>query len=341
MSAIKTGCIVQGDMRRGTNETLAVLADHFDILILSTWKQDEPKVPDGNFDLILNDVPPCKGQAHRNYQRTGVDAGLKLAEKLGCNYVLKWRTDMMPTKFDVGKMLKMSHYNISDGVPSRIVMCDFRNLTINPDWFSTIPDFFAFGHIDMIKMLWSAEGFDFLKPINPPKDMIKDLYGQWDYKDPRLFPPEAELYANFKSRLMKKTNRSLNHISIAREYLYLVDYRKFGICWFAPDRGFRPIGVTYRYPWWTESVWKGKRPVIDIPGPPSTKYLWEKVSNKLRKFSKKRDCLEQHIWLSKYRGEKISLLKKTSQTIGCCWLNILSGLLMKLWRTVQLYTKFR
>jgi hypothetical protein len=57
----------------------------------------------------------------------------------------------------------------------------------------------------------------------------------------------------------------------------IVDYRKFGICWFAPDRGFRSIAATYRYPWWTESVWKGAKPFVVAPGVPRKKYLWQKI----------------------------------------------------------------
>jgi hypothetical protein len=107
-------------------------------LILSTWKEDAPKIPNGNFEVILNEFPPCKGHAHRNYQRLGVNSGLKLAQKLNCNYVLKWRTDMLPTKLDLHKLLEMSQYNVPQDVSSRIVTCDFRNMSFDPDWFSII-----------------------------------------------------------------------------------------------------------------------------------------------------------------------------------------------------------
>jgi hypothetical protein len=346
LSGIKTACVVQGNIRRGTRETMAALAGHFDILILSTWKEDKSKLPDGRFEVILNEVPHCKGQAYRNCQRLGTDAGLNLAEKLGCNYVLKWRTDMLPTKLDVNRLLCMSQYNVPQDVSSRIVMCDFRNMSVDPDWFSSIPDFFAFGHIDMIKMLWSADGFDFLMPINPPEEMKRDLDIQWFNGDIdkacTIFPPEAELYANFKSRLMKKTARQLNHTTIAREYLYLADYRKFGICWFAPDQGFRPIGITYRYPWWTESVWKGDKSFVissEILQNPQ-KYVWQKkVAYELRKFSRKRSYLEQQIWLNAYQGKKDFLLKRLLLSLKYFWLNTASNILMKVWRMLQTLTK--
>lgn len=345
-SEIKTACIVQGNIRRGTKETMAALDGHFDVLILSTWKDDESKLPEGRFEVILNEMPHCKGQAYRNYQRLGVDAGLKLAKKLSCNYVLKWRTDMLPTKLDVNRLLDMSQYNVPQDISSRIVLCDFRNMSVQPDWFSSIPDFFAFGHIDMINMLWSADGFDLRMPLNPPNEMKKDLDIQWFYKDIEkagcYFPPESELYANFKSRLVKKTARQLDHTTIAREYLYLLDYRKFGICWFAPDEGFRPIGVMYRYPWWTESVWKGAKPFVissELLRNPQ-KYLWQKkVAYKLRKFSKKRSLLEQQMWLDKQQGKKPPLLRMVSMSLKYIWLDTVSNILMKFWRMMQVLTK--
>lgn len=341
-SKIKTACIVQGNMRRGTEEAMAALTGRFDVLILSIWKEDECKVPPGGgrFELILNEVPNCEGQAHRNYQRVGVSSGLKLAEKLNCNYILKWRTDMLATELDVNKLLKMSQYNVPDEVPSRIVMCDFRNMSVNPDWFSSIPDFFAFGHIDMIKMLWSDDGFDSQMPVNPPEEMKRELGIdiQWFYKDMRktcaVFPAESELYAHLKSRLMRKTARELTHPIIAREYLYLLDHRKLRICWFAPDEGFRSIGVVYRYPWWTESVWKGAKAFV-ISSEFPKKYLWRKVGRKLSGFVKKRSCLEQQMWLDAYQGKKDSWLKRIPLNLKYFWLNTVSYVLMKIWRALQ------
>ncbi len=134
--AEKIACVVQGDIRRGTVEVLNPVARHFDVVILSTWKSDEQKVPPGNFKLILNDKPLHYGATNRNMQRRTASAGITLAESLGCTHVMKLRTDMLPTRLDMQKMLTWTHFNVPDGIPSRIVTCAFRNISVEPDWFS-------------------------------------------------------------------------------------------------------------------------------------------------------------------------------------------------------------
>ena len=170
----KTACVVQGNIRRGAEEVLREVRRHFDVVILSTWRDEEGSVPSGDYELVLIDMPEAPGFSHRNYQRKGTCAGILKAEELGCTHVLKWRTDMLPTRLDVNELLSWSDYKVPEGVPSRLVTCAFRNLSVQPDWFSSIPDLFAFGHIDILKMLWGEERIDFSKKMNPPEQMLRE-----------------------------------------------------------------------------------------------------------------------------------------------------------------------
>jgi hypothetical protein len=175
MERVYTCAVVQGNLRRGSDEVLACLTSHFDRVILSTWDDENPdKIPKGNFEVVLNKKPLVPGYSHRNFQRLSTAAGLRRAEELGATHVLKWRTDMLPTKLDVQQLLKWSTYEVPPGFDSRLVTCAFRNLTVSQDWFSTIPDYFAFADIRLMKLLWGEESFDFSRNMNVPEDMAKE-----------------------------------------------------------------------------------------------------------------------------------------------------------------------
>lgn len=265
---VKTACVVQGDMRRGVDDVLKQAARTFDVVVLSTWKNDEAKIPAGDFQIVLSEKPEHLGATNRNLQRKSTAAGLALAESLGCTHVMKLRTDMLPVQLDVEKLLKQAHWNVPDGFPSRIVTSAFRNITVDPDWFSTIPDLFSFGSIEMMKLLWGDFEFDYSRDMNIPARMVTECGVEWK-KEPEAigtFCPEAELYAHFKDRLERLLNRSIDHTSIAKQLLYLIDHESLGMCWFDPSQGFRSVVQALEHPWWTEQQWRGGRPVMSARG---------------------------------------------------------------------------
>ncbi len=79
---------------------------HFDYVILSTWMGEESKVTFDKVEVLYNSYPEAPGISHRNYQRLSSANGLRLAKSLGAEYVLKWRTDLLPTSFDLNYLLK-------------------------------------------------------------------------------------------------------------------------------------------------------------------------------------------------------------------------------------------
>lgn len=263
----KTGCVIQGNVRYGFDEVLAAMKHHFECVVLSTWKSEKSKVPQGKFELILNDHPPNNGISNRNLQRISTIAGLKCAESLGCEYVLKWRTDMLPTSLDCDELLRIVNYKVPADVPSRVMMSAFRNLSIYPDWFSSFPDLYAFGHIDMIKLLWNHGEFDFSLPFNIPPAMLAQedieltedhrlLLQKQDVTD--CYNAHAELYAFFKDGLQEYLGRRIEHSEIARDYLYPMNHERLKICWFRADKKlkFRSIGQVSYIPWLTEKAWR-------------------------------------------------------------------------------------
>ena len=291
-------------MRRGTDEVLACMARHFDRVILSTWEDENPdKIPKGDFEVILNKKPPVPGYSHRNFQRLSTAAGLRLAEEWGATHVLKWRTDMLPTKLDVRQLLGWSTYEVPPGLDSRLVTCAFRNLTVNQDWFSTIPDYFAFADMKLMKLLWGDESFDYSQDMNIPEEMIIEYGKSWCERTDALglFCPEAELYAIFRSRLQKQFRRKLTHFEIAKQHMRLFNHRRLGICWFGEQGNFRSITQALQHPWWSESVWKRGKPINVECGYPETTWLQKFKRKHITRLVIRYEQYMQQKWYETYR----------------------------------------
>ena len=276
-SQLKVACIVQGDLRVPVGPILAELAKHCNTVILSTWDDQTLALPQdhGACHVILNAKPFAAGLTNRNFQRKSTAAGLALAEKLGCTHVLKWRTDMLPTRLNLDDLLAWSRFPAHVGFPGRIVMSAFRNLSMRPDWFSSFPDHFAFGEIEALKLLWGDEGFDYSRPYNLPYRMIEELgltftaadqlvFESKVYDPAIVFDAHVELYASFKDRWQQATGRPWTHREIARDLLYMIDHQRLGICWLktAGYTRYRSILRATAVPWWTEKRWRQHRPPV-------------------------------------------------------------------------------
>ncbi|WP_114638104.1 hypothetical protein [Polynucleobacter necessarius] len=265
---MRIGCVIQGDIRRGTPYVIDELSKKFDFTVLSTWANEDSYIPAGNYSVIRNEKPPNGGISNRNFQRLSSAKGVQEAKAFGCDYILKWRTDMLPSFLDLNILLEWAQYKVPDGVESRIVMPAFRNLSVDPDWFSSIPDLFAFGHTQEMEMLWGDIGFDYALSMNMPKQMSMELMKIFPSTSDlsELYCSESELYAIYKSRLQSKLGRSLDHREIAVNYFRLFDYRRLGIFWFGKSSGFRSVGQAWEHPWWSEADWKSGKVSAVAPG---------------------------------------------------------------------------
>lgn len=298
----KTACVIQGNIRQGFPQILSEITKHFDVVILSMWENEREKLLAGNYEVVLSKEPENPGYTHRNYQRVGTYAGIVRAMDLGCTHVLKWRTDMLPTKLDVTQLLHWSKYKVPAGFSSRVVTCSFRNLTVEPDWFSSIPDLFAFADIEMMKLLWGVEGFDFSKSMNVPEEMILECGTDWltEPNHSETFCAESELYAHFKNRLQKKVGSNLGHRKIATNFMRLIDHRRLGICWFAADKSFRSIPQALELPWWTEKIWDQGNPKVIGKGYPK-RFFSRQVWRFLKRLVIRREVWQQNRWYQDFQ----------------------------------------
>jgi hypothetical protein len=256
---MKTACIIQGDIRVETDLVISEMLNHFDIVILSTWIGEKIKIKHNiNVVMLFNDKPVASGITNRNYQRFSTARGLEKAKALNCDYVLKWRTDMLPTNLNVQQLIQWSAFDLQNKMPSRLVTSSFRNLTVYEDWFSSVPDLFTFGHIDMMHLLWGDFDFDYSKDMNIPIQMIIDEGREWTLKNNAgyVYCAETELYAIFKNRLQNLLNTNVKHREIVINYFRLFNHKKLEIIWFDRKNGYRSIFQSLQVPWWSEKDWK-------------------------------------------------------------------------------------
>jgi hypothetical protein len=303
---VKTCAVVQGNIRNGTAEVLHCLSGLFDEVVLSTW-EGEPVEPlaRGRWTVVQSPKPDVPGYNHRNFQRLSTATGIRYAETVEATHVLKWRTDMLPTRLDVSQLLAWSAERVPQGLDSRVVTCAFRNLSVRQDWFSSIPDLFAFASIDVMRLLWDDTGFDYNQPMNVPAGMEKEHGSEWMTSHPdvaTLYCPESELYALFKARLQVATGRPWTHQEIAKDCMHLIDHMRLGICWFGSAGQYRSISQALQFPWWTERTWQNGKPVLAEWGYPETTWIQKMRRKHLTRWVSRREVRCEQEWHAAYRA---------------------------------------
>lgn len=307
-----TGCIVQGNCRPGTLLILLEMSKHFNHVYFSTWDDFlgfEDPLPN-NVEIIKNKYPSVKGFSNRNLQRLGVNSGLIACKKSGCEYVLKWRSDMLPTRLDVSELIKLSKEKQFPPFYSGIVAGVMRTRSVSPDWYSSVEDFYHFGTLEMIELLWSDSGIDYEKMFNPPSGMIIDLgddffrnmVGEGSY-----FCAEQELYAWFKYRLEIYLQTRLQHREIMKFFWVPIENSFLGVCWFGGRIGLKPLSLFFRpynpgiaSNWWTYETWRSyDRPVYNRQGLD----MWtikSRIASYLNFINLLKQIFEEFYWITLY-----------------------------------------
>jgi hypothetical protein len=268
LSGIKTGCVIQGNFRNGCDEVIRMMSKHFTYVVFSTWEYPISLgvVVPQNLHILINEKPEAAGLSNRNLQRVSSINGIRLLKTLGCSYIMKWRSDMLPTNIDISALILKS----SSGVPplgfGKLLTTTTRIRSVSPDWFSSISDFYHFGPTDLMELLWDDKGMDLSRDFNPPPGMLRDLGTSWiQSMDPAgaYFCAEQELYAWFKYRLLEIGYKS-EHRKVIQELFLPLD--TLNICWFGSKVKMSPLSFYFRptrpgmfYQWWKPSYWTRKR----------------------------------------------------------------------------------
>jgi len=302
----RTCAIVQGNLRtERIHDIVQTLQKDFDSVVVSCWEDDRLMGQKLRCPVIYNRRPAHPGLSNRNLQRLSVDAGLTWACEQGATHVLKWRTDMLPTKLNIATLLSYVREQPDSLLGGRIVVPAFRNLTVTADWFSSVPDLFAFGPIEAMSSLWGVSpSFDFSLPFNVPPTMRDDLGDSWQ-KGKSLedvagyYCAETEVYAWFRDSVERTFGINLDHQRIVRDFFRLINHADLQICWFGTD-GFRPIGQAWEHPWWTVAQWRHGSPYAVKPGYEKT-YWWQTVRAKLNPGRLRSEIRKQATWYKNYQ----------------------------------------
>jgi hypothetical protein len=225
-------------------------------IILVTNIDCQQKVESIECEKIFIDCPN-HGIGNRNIQRAQVVAGLKRAQELGFEYCLKWRSDLFPVKLDLTRLLtKISHDQ--GQIIKKIALTAWRNRSVYPDHFSSIPDLFMFSSVDALLLMWGDSDFNYSAEFNLPKSMHEsfiypingssiEIFGE-KYNIATIYDNHTELYALYKERLELRYRQQLSHTEICQIFFYFLDEREINYCWLG-SRGFRPRTQAPQFLW--------------------------------------------------------------------------------------------
>lgn len=161
----KIAIIIQGPSLY-VNEVKSAWKGFDNNLIFSTWKGDENKYNENDI-VIFNDTPTTSGPRNINYQKISTYNGLLKAKELGYKYVLKIRSDYLPTNAnEFIKLLDLNKLNF--------LKWDYTTFlwTTYPTFKGYFDDHFSFGKIDDMLTLWDIP-FNF---CDSPETMLT-----WNY----------------------------------------------------------------------------------------------------------------------------------------------------------------
>jgi len=232
----RCGIVLQGQLLKDRDFTLETIRIYKKIfpeaeIIVSTWKDEDQelieKIKKEKVNILLNDKPKYGGgtwQPNVNLQIVSSFSGIKMAKKLGCEYVLKTRTDQRIYNSNTLRLF----YNLTEKFPiatshnqkKRIVGVSLNTFTYRMYGLS---DMNVFGSIDDMMLFWGVDldnrrGYD-----------IKDI-------SLREFAHLQVCEVYFVTEFLKKIGRNLKWTlrdswEVFAEHLCIVDQQTIGLYW--------------------------------------------------------------------------------------------------------------
>ena len=160
------GIVIQGPLLRESNFTLETAALYLRTfpsaqIVISTWQNEEigshECLRDPRVHVVKSKPPETSGLGTTNFQLVSTKAGIELIERLGCQYVLKTRSDqrVYATNLDhyLTALLKQ-HPTRSKFQDNRIIELSMNVCRYRP---YSMCDMFQFGSLSDMKTMWSTE----------------------------------------------------------------------------------------------------------------------------------------------------------------------------------------
>lgn len=158
--------IIQGPLIRKNNFTLETarryrLAFPGAFIVASTWVDEDSELLEQlraeGVHVVTSEKPPVAGASNINLQLVSTMAGLKVAEQLGVEFVLKTRTDCRLYASNVlgylRGLIKLFPPAASAGMRGRLVALDYATRLYVP---AHVADIIMFGCLEDMVRYWSA-----------------------------------------------------------------------------------------------------------------------------------------------------------------------------------------
>lgn len=186
-SSKQVGIVLQGPLLLKDNFTLETVKLYKKLysncpVIVSTWKGEDTntlkKIKQNGALVVLSDYPKVQGHERVNYQKYSSLAGIRMAKKLGCKYVLKSRTDQRIYGNNVMQYFKdlVDYFpvKISTKANKRIICCSLSTIK---NRLYNISDMLLFGDIGDMELYFDPDDAknteSGLKLYNEKKEQVR------------------------------------------------------------------------------------------------------------------------------------------------------------------------
>ena len=204
------GIVIQGEIKKDndfTIETVRMYRKFYpDIpIIVSTWEDADRKeiesLTQAGAEVILNKKPNSTGLGNVNYQSISTKEGCKRAQELGCEYVLKTRTDQR-----IYRPYFLEYFmTLIEQFPARGRKKSRKRLIVGPGIVGKtmflpfmISDFLYFGAISDVETIFSGKESSVNMSSKEREEWTKGLKGTISRKDfLNITAPEMHLIRQY------------------------------------------------------------------------------------------------------------------------------------------------
>ena len=160
------GIVIQGPILRESDFTLETASLYLRTfprayVVISTWENEQVQshecLQNPRLHLIKSSLPTKSGLGTTNYQLVSTRAGIELLDNLGCQYILKTRSDQRVYAGNLDNYLislLRQYPSKSEFQRNRIVELSMNICRYRP---YSMCDMFQFGHISDMKSMWFTE----------------------------------------------------------------------------------------------------------------------------------------------------------------------------------------
>ena len=227
------GIVIQGPIKKEddfTVETIKIYKKIFnngEKIILSTWNNEDKSIIDdiknNGIYVVQSQTPTECGRGNINFQIISTQNGIKKAEELGCQYVLRTRTDQRMYAANISRylinLLKLFPVN-NEKLNSRIIALSFNSFIYR---FYGVSDMFQFGNIQDIKKYWNIPLYKF-----DPK-ILQNISFSENFKK---YCAETYIVTNFLRNIDKKPIFTIeDSLSTYRDIFLFIDKEQIDFYW--------------------------------------------------------------------------------------------------------------